>query len=72
VLAGVVAIAVTAWLEHGLLHADDRRILVAVGALLLDAAVFLTVYLAVAAALAPTIARALRRLVLRAYRMGRR
>jgi O-antigen/teichoic acid export membrane protein len=61
VLAAAVAVAVTAWLEHGLLHADSRPVIVAVGALLLDTVVFLTVYLAVAAAVAPTIAHAARR-----------
>jgi O-antigen/teichoic acid export membrane protein len=72
VLAGVIAVAVTAWLEHGLLHSDTRAVLVAIGALLLDAVVFATVYLAAACALAPSIARAVQTLVLRAAHRVRR
>jgi Polysaccharide biosynthesis C-terminal domain len=72
VVAGAAAIAVTAWLEHGLLHADTRPVLVAIGALLLDAVVFLTVYIAVAAAVSPAIARAVRGSVHRTMRRMRR
>lgn len=56
-LAGGVAVGATAWLEHGLLHADTRPVLVGVGALLLDAIVFGIVYLAVISVVAPDTGR---------------
>ena len=65
-VAAAAATAATAWLEHGLLHSDTRAVVLAVSLMLLDALVFLAVYVGVVAVLAPDLARAARRAVARA------
>lgn len=57
VLAAAIAAGATAWLEFGLLQADRRPILLGIGALVLDVLVFVVVYAAVVAVLAPATAR---------------
>lgn len=70
-LGAGAAIAVTAWLEHGLLHSDTRPVVVAVALLLVDAVVFMIVYITVVAALAPELVGAVRRAVARALPRSR-
>ncbi|NNH70790.1 oligosaccharide flippase family protein [Nocardia uniformis] len=67
--AAALALAATWPLEHLVLQADTRPILVGIGALLLDALVFVVIYLLVLAILAPDVVRGFARL---AVRLGHR
>ncbi|MBL1074073.1 oligosaccharide flippase family protein [Nocardia sp. 2] len=63
--AGALALAACWVLEHRVLHADTRPILLGVGVLILDVVVFATVYLLALTVLAPDIVRGFARLALR-------
>ncbi|MEU0542771.1 oligosaccharide flippase family protein [Nocardia sp. NPDC005978] len=68
--AAGLALAATWLLEHRVLQADTRPLLTGIGALLLDAVVFVIIYALVLCALAPEAPRAVLRLA--AARTGRR
>ncbi|MFE6861306.1 oligosaccharide flippase family protein [Nocardia sp. NPDC057668] len=68
--AAGLALAATWFLEHRVLQADTRPLLTGIGALLLDAVVFVIIYALVLCALAPEAPRAVLRLA--AARTGRR
>lgn len=60
-VAGAVATGAATWLEHGLLHADTRPVLVGIAALLLDVVVFLVLYVAIISIVSPDTAALIRR-----------